>query len=162
MIGNGNFGKCCLKKSYNFLGTYDSKTMRTEQILNEEILKLCNKNNLPEEQNALLVDRYLTLNILNKVNIPRYDAYKTSLQNDIDSITNKTKKTDLKSFNLITLKQSTEVYKMYQKYEQIFQKITNGDYDVEQNLIFDAIRFAFSKYYNKKAYLSGTCNMLYY
>ena len=57
MIGIGNFGKSCLKKTYNFLGNYDSKTMKTELILNEKILKLCNKNNLPEEQNALLVDR---------------------------------------------------------------------------------------------------------
>lgn len=162
MLGNGNFGKSCLKKSYNFLGKYDSKTMRTEQTLNEEILKLYNKKNLQEEQNALLVDRYLTLNILNKVNIPAYDTYRTAIQNDINLIDNKTKKKDLKSFNLITLKQSTEVYKIYQKYEKIFQKIMNGDYDFEQNIIFDAIRFAFSKYYSKKPYLSGELQVLQY
>ena len=86
------FWKNCLKKSYSFLGNYDSKTMRTEQIWNAEIIKLCNKKNLPEEQNTLLVDRYLTLNILNKVNIPAYDTYRTAIQNDINLIDNKTKK----------------------------------------------------------------------
>lgn len=115
MIGNGNFGKSCLKKSYNFLGKHDSKIMRNEQILNEEISKLCDKKSLPEEQNTLLVDRYLTLNILNKVNIPEYDTYRIAIQKDIDLIDSKTQKKDLKSFNLITLKQSTEVYKIYLK-----------------------------------------------
>ena len=84
------------------------------------------------------------------------------MQNDIDTITNKTQKKDLKSFNLITLKQSTEVYKIYQKYENIFEKIMKGDFDFEQNLIFDAIRFAFSKYYSKKPYLSGELQVLQY
>ena len=69
-------------------------------------------------------------------------------------------KKDLKSFNLITLKQSTEVYKIYQKYENIFEKIMNGDYDALQNVSFDIVRFAFSKYYSKKPYLSGELQVL--
>ena len=104
----------------------------------------------------------MTLIILNKVNIPAYDTYRTEIQKDINSITNKTQKKELKSFNLITLKQSTEVYKIYQKYEEIFEKIMNGDYDALQNISFDIVRFAFSKYYSKKPYLSGVLQILQY
>lgn len=36
----------------------------------------------------------------------------------------------------------------------------NGDYDALQNVSFDIVRFAFSKYYSKKPYLSGVLQCL--
>ena len=162
MNSSNNFGKGCLKNIYNIMGIYNPKNTKTEQILNEEILKLCKKKELPEKQNQLLVDRYLTLNILNHVSIPAYDKYRTSLQNDIDLINNKTKKEELRSFDMITLKQANHLHKIYEKYKDVFQKINNGEYDFLQNISFDIIRLAFSKYYSKKDYLYDGVQLLQY
>ena len=121
--------------------------------MNEEVLKLCNKKNLSEESNNLLLDRYLCLNLLNKIKIPTYDNYRKLLQNDINFIDNKTKKEDLKSFDLITLKQAYNLYKIYEKNEEFFDKISSDYYDDWQNVSFDAVRFVFSMYYLKKSYM---------
>ena len=90
--------------------------------MNEEVLKLCNKKNLSEESNNLLLDRYLCLNLLNKIKIPTYDNYRKLLQNDINFINNKTKKEDLKSFDLITLKQAYNLYTIYKKMKNFLIK----------------------------------------
>lgn len=153
MNGTNNFGKGCLKNMYHIMGIYDSKSIKNELTLNENILKLCNKKNLSEEQNALLMDRFLTLNILNGVKIPTYNKYRITLQSDIDSINNKTKKEDLKSYDLISLKQAYNLYKIYEKNEEFFDKINSDYYDDWQNISFDAVRFVFSIYYLKKDYL---------
>lgn len=69
---------------------------------------------------------------------------------------------DLHSYDVITLKQASEINKKYKEHESVFQKIINGEYDAIQNLSFDVVRFAFSNYYNDKPYLSDMMQALQY
>lgn len=135
-------------------GLYDIKNLNGESLLNKKILALCNKKRLPKNQSQMLTNRYLTLNLLNDVPLEEYNKYKEALQTDIDLINKKTKVEELNSFNMITMKQASEIKKQYSKNKDFFQKMMNGEYDAIQNLSFDIVRFAFSRYYNGKPYLS--------
>ena len=135
-------------------GLYDIKNLNGESLLNKKILALCNKKRLPKNQSKMLTNRYLTLNILNDVPLEEYNKYKEALQVDIDLINRNTKIEELNSFNMITMKQASEIKKQYNKHEDFFQKLMNKEYDAIQNLSFDIVRFAFSRYYNNKPYLS--------
>ena len=70
----------------------------------------------------MLTDRYLSLTLLNEVPLKEYDKYRQAIQNDISLINRKTKLNELSSFNVLTLKQASEVNKMYKKNENIFRK----------------------------------------
>lgn len=135
-------------------GLYDIKNLNGESLLNKKILALCNKKRLPKNQSQMLTNRYLTLNLLNEVPLEEYNQYKEALQTDIDLISKNTKVEELNSFKLITMKQASEIKKQYNKHEDFFQKLMDGKYDAIQNLSFDIVRFAFSRYYNNKPYLS--------
>ena len=151
---NHVFGLSCLKRlclSMNIMGV---KNLKDETLLNNQIRKICDKKRLPQEQTRVLTNRYLTLKLLNEVQIEEYDKYRKTVQNDIDLIDKNTNIKDLRSFNKITLKQAAEINKLYKKNQNIFEKINNGEYDEIQKISFDVIRFAFSIYYNKKPYLS--------
>ena len=151
---NHVLGLSCLKRlclSMNIMGV---KNLKDETLLNNQIRKICDKKRLPQDQTRMLTNRYLTLKLLNEVQIEEYDKYREIIQNDIDCIDKQTNIKDLKSFNKITLKQASEINKLYKKNQNIFEKINNGEYDEIQKISFDLIRFAFSIYYNKKPYLS--------
>ncbi len=135
-------------------GLYDIKNLNGESLLNKKILAICNKKRLPKKQSQMLTNRYLTLNLLNNVPLEEYNKYKKALQTDIKLINNHTKIEELNSFNMITMKQASEIKKQYIKHKDFFQKLMDGKYDSIQNLSFDIIRFAFSRYYNNKPYLS--------
>lgn len=143
-------------------GLYDIKNLNEESLLNKKILALCNKKRLPKNQSQMLTNRYLTLNLLNAVPLEEYNKYKEVLQADIDLINRNTKIEELNSFKLITMKQASEIKKQYNKHENFFQKLMNGEYDAIQNLSFDIVRFAFSKYYNNKPYLSDMTQIAQY
>ena len=151
---NHIFGLSCLKRlclSMNIMGV---KNLKDETLLNSQVRKICDKKRLPQEQTRMLTNRYLTLKLLNEVQIEEYDKYRKIVQNDIDLIDNRTEFKELKSFNIISLKQASEIDKLYKKNQSVFEKINNGEYDEIQKISFDLIRFAFSAYYNKKPYLS--------
>ncbi len=154
------FGLGCLKKMCCSINISDVKNLKGEELLNKKILKLCNKKNLPTAQRQILTNRYLTLNLLNEVPLSCYDKYKKLLQKDIDIINSTTTSKNLYSNNAITLKQSSEINKKYKEYKEIFEKVMNGEYDDIQNISFNIVNFAFSKYYNKKPYLSDMTQML--
>lgn len=141
---------------------YDIKNLNGESLLNKKILALCNKKRLPKNQSQMLTNRYLTLNLLNAVPFEEYNKYKEALQADIDLINRNTKIEELHSFNIITMKQASEIKKQYNKHEDFFQKLMNREYDAIQNLSFDIVRFAFSKYYNNKPYLSDMTQIAQY
>ena len=134
-------------------GLYDIKNLSGESLLNKKILALFHKKRLPRNQSQMLTNRYLTLNLLNAVPLEEYNKYKEALQADIDLINRNTKIEELHSFDMITMKQASEIKKQYNKHEDFFQKLMNGEYDAIQNLSFDIVRFAFSRYYNNKPYL---------
>ncbi len=157
-----NFGLGCLKKMCNRVNIYNAKNLKAENLLDRKISRLCNKRTLPKAQRQLLTDRYLTFNLLNEVQVEGYNNYKELLQNDINSINRTTNIEDLKSYNMITLKQASEINKKYKKHENVFQNIMDGKYDAIQNFSFDILRFAFSNYYNDKPYLSDMTQALQY
>lgn len=154
-ISNGefNFGLGCLKKACNSMQIKNVKNLKGEYLLNNKIQRVCNRKKLPKLQSQMLTDRYLTLTLLNEVPLKEYDKYRQSIQNDINVINKKTKLEELSSFNDITLKQASEVNKIYNKNKNVFEKIMNGDYDLLQNISFMIVNLAFSQYYNRKPYL---------
>lgn len=154
------YGLGCLKKMCNSVNVHNVKNLKGESLLNRKILKLCNKKTLPLTQRQLLTDRYLTLNLLNEVPLDCYNNYRSLLQSDIDTINRTTTLMNLHSCDVITLKQASEINKKYKENKDTFQKIMNGEYDVLQNFSFDIVRFAFSRYYNNKPYLSDMTQKL--
>ena len=123
------------------------KNLKGEYLLNNKIQRVCNRKKLPKLQSQMLTDRYLTLTLLNEVPLKEYDKYRQSIQNDINVINKKTKLEELSSFNDITLKQASEVNKIYNKNKNVFEKIMNGDYDLLQNISFMIVNLAYSQYY---------------
>ncbi len=152
---NYNFGLGCLKKSCKLIDINAVKNIKGENTLNNSICKLCNKQDLNKKQKELLTNRYLTYNILNKVELDYYTSMKDKVNQDIKIINKNTNKKDLKSFDVITLKQAFEIYRLYNKYKKIRDKREEVDFDFIQNTSFDTLRFAFSTYYNRKTYLNG-------
>ena len=147
-----NFGLNCLKRMCNTVGVDDVKNSNGEVALNKRVLELANKKSLLKSQRQLLTDRYLTLQLLNEVPLHGYEKYRNLVRKDIETINRSTRK--VPSSDVITLKQASEVNKIYKTYKSTFQKIIDGDYDIIQNIAFEVVRFAFSKYYNNKQYLS--------
>lgn len=123
MILNLTFGLGCLKKMCYEIGLYDIKNLSGESLLNKKILAICNKKRLPKNQSQMLINRYLTLNILNEVPLEEYNKYKETLETDIDLIDKNTKVEELNSLNIITMKQVPEIRKQYNKHEDFFQKL---------------------------------------
>lgn len=159
---NYTFGLGCLKKICNFTGVNDVKNLKGENLLDKKILDLSNKSNLAKEQRKVLTDRYLTLKLLDEVPLECYNNYKELLNTDINYINSEVKIQNLKSFDIITLKQAFEINKKYKKYKEVFQDAIEGKYDVMQNITFDVIRFAFNNYYSNKPYLSDMLQLLQY
>jgi len=147
------FGLSCLKELCLSVGIDDVKNYSSEKKLNKVVCKRLGKDNLSLEQNKMLIDRYYCLKLLEDVKLFEYDKYRKLLQSDIDIINSFTNTNELKSFKKISLKESREVNKKYNKYKNIFEKINDGDYDAAQYITSGLIRFAFSKYYAKKPYL---------
>lgn len=100
------------------------------------------------------------MNLLNEVPLNCYDKYRNLLQKDIDTIDRTNIIMNSHSCDVITLKQASEINKKYKEHEDIFQKIMDGEYDQLQNFSFDVVRFAFSRYYNNKPYLSDMTQIL--
>ena len=155
-----NFGLGCLKKTCAMVGIKNAKNLKYENQLNTKIQKLNNKKSLNKEQKQLLTNRYLTYTILDKIDIPYYKDLAKSINNDIKSVNKKITKSEIKRIkNSITLKEAFEVFKLYMRYKNIFEKIQNYSEeelkDEIQNLPWDTLNFAFSSYYEKKPYLSS-------
>lgn len=129
-----NFGLGCLKKMCIYTHISDVKSLKSENKLNTNISRICNKKSLLKSQKQLLTDRYLTLSLLNEVPLDYYDNYKNLLQNDIDNINNTSSVNTLPSLKNISLKEAFEINKKYKENKSIFQKIINGDYDTIQNI----------------------------
>lgn len=115
---------------------------------------LLNKN-----QKQLLTNRYLTYQMLCQIDIPYYQNLAKSVEKDIKKINTTTTENSIKNGkNYITLKDTFEVLKLYNRYKNILTK--TEEYSEEdlrkeiQNLPWDTLMFAFSSYYEKKPYLS--------
>lgn len=151
-----NFGLGCLKKSCQCVGIENAKNLKFENKLNNKICKINGKVLLNKQQKQLLTDRYLTYHMLEQVDILHYKKITNLIENDIKKIDYKTKK--VKSSNFITLKDASEILKLYTRYKKILEK--TQEYTEEelkneiQNLPWDTIMFAFSAHYEKKPYLS--------
>ncbi len=159
---NYTFGLGCLKKICNFTGVNGVKNLKWENLLDKKVLDLSNKSNLAKEQRKALTDRYLTLKLLDEVPLECYNEYKESLNTDINYINSEVNIKNLKSFEVVTLKQAFEINQKYKKYKEVFQDVIDGKYDVIQNITFDVVRFAFNRYYSNKPYLSDIIQLLQY
>lgn len=76
-----HFGLGCLKNMCALIEMDKVKNLKGETLLNNKIEKLNNKKFLDKENKVLLTNRYLTLQILNKVPIAYYDKEKEKRKN---------------------------------------------------------------------------------
>jgi hypothetical protein len=154
-VSKYNFGLSCLKKSCDILNIKDIKNLKGEKVLDKDIATRLNKTNLSNTQKKLLTNRYLTLKLLEQVNISYYDKTKNDILEDIAKINSKSTEKDLGTINTMPLKYANQIVNLYFKYK-LFNDIWNTDkFNNIQNLSFNTILFGFSSYYNKKPYLSG-------
>lgn len=166
---NTHFGLGCLKNMCSLINMEKPKNLKGENLLNTQITKITKKKLLNKDEKTLLTNRYLTLQLLNKIPSNNYDIMRNKIIKDIDNI-GKNKK--LESNDLITLKQAYEAFKLYNKFQKIKEKSEEVDSKYIQNFLFENLLFAFSTYYRNKKYFGGViadiqyyfwktiCNML--
>lgn len=155
-----SFGLGCLKKSCSILNIANVKNLKGETTLNNKIVKICDKNNLNKEQKELLTNRYLTLKLLENIDIDYYNDIKREIKNDIENISSSTSKDDLKTMDTMPLKYAFNIYKLFIKYKSFEEMSNNITFDDIQNIDFNLVLFDFSSYYNKKPYLKGLLHYL--
>lgn len=153
---NGEFGLNCLKKVCNMLDIKDIKKLNGEKVLNKQVQKILNKNKLPNTQQKMLTNRYLTLKILEQIDMDYYENIRQAIRKDIEKINNKTSVEDLETMNTMPLKYANEILRLYLKHNLPKSKLDyNEKINYTQNILFNTMLFGFSYYYNKKSYLSG-------
>lgn len=76
------------KKGENFYGIEKVKNLKGETILNNRIAKLNNKKMLNKNDKIILTNRYLTLELLNRIPINSYNRIRRSVQKDIEKVDN--------------------------------------------------------------------------
>lgn len=156
LISNGEFGLSCLKKSGDLLNLDGIKNLKGEKTLNKEVVKILNKGKLPNKQQKLLTNRYLTLKLLEQVDMSCYDDIRQAIRKDIEKINTKTTEQDLETMDTMPLKYANEILSLYLKFN-LSDKVWTGEeeFELKENMLFNTILFGFSYYYNKKPYLSG-------
>jgi hypothetical protein len=147
-----HFGLGCLKNMCSLIDMEKPKNLKGENLLNTRIAKITNKKLLSKDEKYLLTNRYLTLQLLNKVPLNYYDNARKQVSSDIENIGNNKRKS---SETIVTLKQAYEIYKLYNKFQKIKNKSEEVDSEYIQNFLFDNLLFAFSTYYRNKKYLGG-------
>lgn len=156
IMSNGEFGLNCLKKSGELLNLKNIKNLKDEKTLNKEVTKILNKGKLPNKQQTLLTNRYLTLKLLEQVDMKCYDDIKQAIRRDIEKINTRTTEKDLETMDTMPLKYANEILSLYLKFN-LSDKVwtSEEELNIKQNIAFNTILFGFSYYYNKKKYLSG-------
>ena len=147
-----HFGLGCLKNMCSLLDMDKPKNLKGENLLNIKISKITKKQSLNKEEKTLLTNRYLTLQLLNKIPLNNYDSMRNKIMKDINNI-GKNKK--MISNDIITLKQAYEAFKLYNKLQKIKEKAEEVDSEYIQNFLFENLLFAFSTYYRNKKYFGG-------
>ena len=147
-----HFGLGCLKNMCSLIDMDKPKNLKGENLLNIKISKITKKKSLNKEEKTLLTNRYLTLQLLNKIPLNNYDSMRNKIMKDINNI-GKNKK--LISNDIITLKQAYEAFKLYNKFQKIREKAEEVDSEYIQNFLFENLLFAFSTYYRNKKYFGG-------
>ena len=147
-----HFGLGCLKNMCSLIDMDKPKNLKGENLLNIKISKITKKQSLNKEEKTLLTNRYLTLQLLNKIPLNNYDSMRNKIMKDINNI-GKNKK--MISNDIITLKQAYEAFKLYNKFQKIKEKAEEVDSEYIQNFLFENLLFAFSTYYRNKKYFGG-------
>lgn len=147
-----HFGLGCLKNMCILIDMDKPKNLKGENLLNTRISKITKKKLLNKEEKTLLTNRYLTLQLLNKIPLNNYDSMRNKIMKDINNIGKNNK---LVSNDIITLKQAYEAFKLYNKFQKIKEKAEEVDSEYIQNFLFENLLFAFSTYYRNKKYFGG-------
>ena len=147
-----HFGLGCLKNMCSLIDMDKPKNLNGENLLNIKISKITKKKSLNKEEKTLLTNRYLTLQLLDKIPLNNYELMRNKIMKDINNI-GKNKK--LISNDIITLKQAYEAFKLYNKFQKIKEKAEEVDSEYIQNFLFENLLFAFSTYYRNKKYFGG-------
>ncbi len=155
-----HFGLGCLKNMCGLIEMEIPKNLKGENLLNAQITKITKKKLLNKKDKILLTNRYLTLQLLNKIPLNSYEPMRNEIIKDIKNI-GKNKK--LVSNDTITLKQAYEAFRLYNKFKKIKERAEEVDSEYIQNFLFENLLFAFSTYYRNKKYFGGViANIQYY
>ena len=87
---------------------------------------------LNKKEKTLLTNRYLTLQLLNKMPLDAYEPMRNKVEKDIDNIG---KNKEIESNDIITLKQAYEAFKLYNKFQKIKQRAEEVDSEYIQNFL---------------------------
>lgn len=147
-----HFGLGCLKNMCCLVEMERPKNLKGENLLNAQIAKITKKKWLNKKEKTLLTNRYLTLQLLNKMPLDAYEPMRNKVEKDIDNIG---KNKEIESNDIITLKQAYEAFKLYNKFQKIKQRAEEVDSEYIQNFLFENLLFAFSTYYRNKKYFGG-------
>ena len=81
-----HFGLGCLKNMCSLIDMDKPKNLKGENLLNIKISKITKKKSLNKEEKTLLTNRYLTLQLLNKIPLNNYDSMRNKIMKDINNI----------------------------------------------------------------------------
>ena len=81
-----HFGLGCLKNMCCLVEMERPKNLKGENLLNAQIAKITKKKWLNKKEKTLLTNRYLTLQLLNKMPLDAYEPMRNTVEKDIDNI----------------------------------------------------------------------------
>lgn len=154
------FGKSCINYIYNSL-ELDVKVKNKEEKLCKYIKKQTNINPLNKQDEQLLIDRYLTLHLLNKLKYGNHEKLKEKINQDL-ILFNKNKVCLSKS---ITLKDIYDLCKKQDNFDksikELKKSINNKDID-KIKLLISTFSFIFNIKQNEKQYKKDTYKKMQY
>ena len=110
------FGNGCIKSIYNLLEIKMPKKLRDrESYLYKSIMKKLNIKELNSKQKVWLVDRYLTLQYIDRLKYGDYTELKKELNEDISNTSEIVEFSEYKTAEKVELKQAYTLYKKEEK-----------------------------------------------
>ena len=148
------FGKGCIKYIYNSLDL-DIKVKDKEKELCKYIKKQTNIKTINKQEEQILIDRYLTIHLLNKLKYGNHELLKEQVNQDL-ILFNKNK---MCSINNITLKEVYDLCKKQDMFDknikELKKNINNKNID-KIKLIISTFSFIFNLKRNEKQYKKDT------
>lgn len=118
------FGNGCIRSIYKFLDIkFPQNVKDKESYLYKSIMKKLKIVNLNKKQQIWLVDRYLTLQYLEKLKYGDYVELKKELNKDITNVNKTSKFSQFITANKVALKQVYDLYKKEEKFNNYINEI---------------------------------------
>jgi len=148
------FGSGCINHIYTYLDL-EKQIRNKENYLCKQIMKETKVKNINNNQKQILIERYLTLNFLEKIKYGDFEKIKKEIDKDIKNIKRIESKKQMCSINDIRLKEAYDLYKKQIKFENKIKELKNYKSISDIEKLLASFSFIFNLYRYKNQYLKN-------